>query len=234
MQDFEAVIPHLHIVLNCRVWFRRFVNSSVYSTKYSGNSSYITSIDTSRRSRIKWDLGYNYELLLSVLYCSQVTYADFWPAFLLVACLLTSAYISCSLEMALEYKIRLYKLRPWGKGERTIPRLTKHLACSCSHEKYGSTLLDVHVRRLATSLELSEPEPTSFFFRLLSSHFFSIFVTQGLCGMRGPARLYPNVHGSNKSLDLEPQIFHVTSGSLPGYPLCLMSLSRRRNFSMFS
>ena len=75
------------------------------------------------------------------------------------------------------------------QGERTIPRATKRLACSCSHEKYGSTLLDVHVRRLATSLELSEPEP-SFFFRLLSGH-FSIFVSQGLCGMRRPARLYP-------------------------------------------
>lgn len=67
-----------------------------------------------------WDLGHNYELLLSVLCSSQVTYSDFWPAFLFVACSLTPAY-------SLGYKIRLHTFHPWGTGERTISRATSAL-----------------------------------------------------------------------------------------------------------
>lgn len=68
--------------------------------------------------------------------------------------------------------------------------------------------------------------------------FFPAALESLLLNLRNPravwdatsCQIISNVHGSNKSLDLEPHIFHVTSGSLPGYPLCLMSLSRRRNF----
>ena len=96
------------------------------------------------------------------------------------------------------------------------------------------SLLDVHVRRLATSLKLSEPEPSFFFFQAALESLLLILRNTRAVWDATTCQIISNVHGSNKSLDLDPQVFHVTSGSLPGYPLRLMSLSGRRNFSMFS
>lgn len=88
---------------------------------------------------------------------------------------------------------------PWGRGERTISRVTS----------------DLLVPTVIRSLFLTCMWP-SFFFSGCCSPFFSILRNKRV---RRPA------NGSNKSLGLEPQILHVTSKApVLGYPLRLFIL----------